>query len=56
MFSGRTACELAATGIGMAFGAVSSGVTGGTLTGPAMVISGAVGYLLGRVLCKIPAL
>jgi hypothetical protein len=56
MFSGRTACELAATGIGMALGAVGSGVSGGTLTGPAMIVGGTAGYLFGRVICKIPAL
>ena len=53
--SGRTACEISAAGIGMAVGAIGSGASGGTLTLPAMVLGAGVGYLFGRVVCRIPA-
>jgi hypothetical protein len=54
--SGKTACEVSAAGLGMMVMAVGSGVTGGTLTGPAMLAGGAFGYLIGKAVCKIPAL
>lgn len=54
--SGKTACELASAGLGATFMAVASGVTGGTLTAPAIVVGGAVGYVIGRAICRIPAL
>ena len=49
------ACQIASTAIGMTILAVGSGVTGGTLTLPAMLLGGAAGYLLGRVVCRIPS-
>ena len=54
--TGRTACLISTAGIGMAFGAVSSGISGGTMTAPMMLAGGAFGYLLGTAVCRIPAL
>ena len=56
IISGRVACELSAAGLGMTIGAIGGGVSGGTLTAPAMLAGGAFGYLIGRAVCKIPAL
>lgn len=54
--SGKLACEISAAGLGMMVGALASGASGGTLTAPAMIAGGAFGYLLGKAVCKIPAL
>ncbi len=54
--TGKNACELSAAGLGLMVGAIGSGVTGGTMTFPAMVLGGAAGYIFGKAVCKIPAL
>ena len=54
--SGKTACEISAAGLGMMFGAVSSGMSGGTATAPLMLLGGAGGYLIGKAVCRISAL
>ncbi|MEF3074222.1 hypothetical protein V2P20_04220 [Methylobacter sp. Wu1] len=54
--SGKTACEISSAAIGMTVMAIGSGVSGGTLTLPAMLAGGAVGYLIGKAVCRIPTL
>ncbi len=56
--TGKQACELAFAGVGMAFGAIASGVsgtgpaTGGMTTLAAMLGGAAVGYICGRLVCR----
>ena len=54
--TGQKACEIASAGIGVGYGAVASGVSGGSLTAPAMLAGGVFGYIIGRAICKITAL
>lgn len=47
--SGKAACEISATGLGMVTGAI------GGLGNPLFILAGsAAGYLLGKIVCKFP--
>ncbi|WP_152539359.1 hypothetical protein [Methylomicrobium lacus] len=51
IITGQTACQISATGLGAVVGAISTG--GNAL---AILVTGGAGYLLGRVVCRIPAI
>ena len=54
MLTGQQACTAAFTGVGFAFGATAGGVTGGTMSVPAMIAGAGVGFICGKLVCRFP--
>ncbi|CAH0296067.1 hypothetical protein SRABI118_04229 [Massilia sp. Bi118] len=51
--TGRAVCEGSMAAVGVAFGAIAGA---GPMSLPAMLGGGAVGYIIGKAVCRLPAL